>query len=175
MRQYIRVECVNEKTNESIGGYFAVLMMLLSKRAGVSPDVGIDEMIEKIQITNTQDMQNLLIALMELGDLPQPEIYKSDTENYVCLYEVHEFYEAMYCLDVLREMLEKDNSNFTIKTKDFYLEDDEITYFDGYQIVISKETYKKHFSEQDYFYLPLKILETEILYEEALEDFEEDE
>ncbi len=175
MRRYIRVECVNRNTGESIGGYFGALTAILARKLSLPANADIDVMAEKMQQSDAPDMETIYQIMIELGDLPYPEIYLNDKENYVCLYEMHEFYEAMYSLQELDELVRKDNRKLAIECREFYLEDDEVVYSDGYQIVISKEVYDAYSKEYDYRSLASMIEEMEDFFSEEFDDFDEDE
>lgn len=76
----------------------------------------------------------------------------------------------MDALDLLCDMMKNAGWKFTLMGKYFNLEEDEIVYSDGYQIVISKEVYEKHRNDTKYRYICDMVNEMEV---NRLMEFEE--
>lgn len=170
MRRYVRIECVNKETEESIGGYISALCDFLAYWLGIEPTEDIEFLTEKFQESKDTDKETLYYIMFVLSDLPIPEVYSDDRANYVCLYEEDEFYEVMDALDILCDMMKNAGWKFTLMGKYFNLEENEIVYSDGYQIVISKEVYEKHRNDTKYCYICDMVNEMEM---NRLMEFEE--
>jgi hypothetical protein len=168
---YIRVECVDKSTGESRGGYMCAIMMMLAILLDVSPDIDMELFVEKLDKTENPIVQNLLVSLIYLGDIPKPNIYEADKVNNVCLYTENEFYEAIYALASVADMLvEITDDQYSLQYKQFVIEEEDILYEDLYQIVLSKETYNER--KDDYPYYDVRDLRDELEGDEWSEDLE---
>lgn len=174
MRRYVRIECVNKETEESIGGCISALCVFLACRLGIGPTEDIEFLTEKFQESKDTDKATLYYIIFTLSDLPIPEVYLNDRENYVCLYEEDEFCEVMDALDLLCDMMKNAGWKFTLMGKYFNLEEDEIVYSDGYQIVISKEVYEKHRNDTKYRYICDMVNEMEVNRLMEYEEFDDE-
>ena len=151
MKKYIRVECLDMTTNNSIGGLYSALIGLLLNKLGLPLGSDAKRVYETVRMITDADAKAMLYILQELCEIDIPDIYKNDIENHICLYEETEFWNIADLLVEANELLEEYTEGCrSICCKDFYLEDDEILYSDAYQIVIAKETYDKHFEENPY-------------------------
>ena len=142
---YYRVELYDEIKEESQGGYMCAVMMMMSLAMKVPPTISDEELLSLIAEKRTPETIDLLTILADLGDIPKPEIYDKDSANNICLYQEHEFFEAVYDLYKIDEMLREitdDKYSLSYITFDAIGEDD-ILYEDPYQIVISRETYEE--------------------------------
>lgn len=142
---YYRVELYDEIKEESQGGYMCAVMMMMSLAMKVPPTISDEELLSLIAEKRTPEAIDLLTILADLGDIPKPEIYDKDSANNICLYQEHEFFEAVYDLYKIDEMLREitdDKYSLSYITFDAIGEDD-ILYEDPYQIVISRETYEE--------------------------------
>ena len=150
---YIRVECIDNVTGESRGGYVCAIIMMFALMLGVSPNIDRDELSGMLDTTQDPEVQDLLLAFVDLGDIPKPDVYEADKMNRVCLYTESEFYEAVYDLaDVAEMLLDKMGCRYSLLYKQCVIEEEAILYEDPYQIVISRETYdsiKEDFPYQD--------------------------
>ena len=142
---YYRVELYDEIKEESQGGYMCAVLMMMSLAMKVPPTISDEELLSLIAEKRTPEAIDLLTILADLGDIPKPEIYDKDSANNICLYQEHEFFEAVYDLYKIDEMLREitdDKYSLSYITFDAIGEDD-ILYEDPYQIVISRETYEE--------------------------------
>lgn len=128
------------------------IMMLFVFMLNVSPDIDMDQLSEMLDNTKNSEVQSLLPAFVNLGDIPKPDIYEADKNNHVCLYTEDEFYEAIYDLGYIAELLmDILNCRYSLEYKPFTIDEEDILYDDGYQVVISKETYNAR--KEDYEYM----------------------
>ena len=82
---------------------------------------------------------------MVLSDIPQPEIYIQDKANKICLYQKSEFDECYEELvDISMMLSDVTDGEMILIYKELDLAEEEILYDDGYQVVISRETYEKY-------------------------------
>ena len=126
-KTYIRVECVENETGESCGGYMCAIMMLFGLMLNVSPDIDMDEFSEMLDKTKNPEVQSLLPAFVSLGDIPKPDIYEADKNNHVCLYTEDEFYEAIYDLSYIAELLmDILNCQYSLEYKPFTIDEEDI-------------------------------------------------
>lgn len=172
MKRYVRIECVNEETEKSIGGCFSALEAFLACKLGIEPTEDSSYLMDKLQESKDPDKEELYYISFVLNDLPKPEIYINDRQNYVCLYEEDEFCGVMDALESLCDMMENAGLKFILKGKYFYLEEDEIEYSDGMQIVISKEIYEMHRNDTKYRHICDMVGEMEMDRLMELEGFE---
>jgi hypothetical protein len=150
MGTFYRVECYDVNKEKSLGGYVSALEVLMRRRLGVSHLISDEEYSRMIVESEDEEVRELAALMMTLLDIPQPDIYKEDCQNYICLYQYEEFTEAVELLGDLAIMLEEEIPSLTLLVKEFELEPEEILYDDGYQIVISKDSYNKHKDESEY-------------------------
>ena len=154
-RKYYRVECFEESRGHrrSLGGFVNAIMATLAWMIRVPPDS--PDFSEKLMETKDPDARMLLAAWFTLCDIPRPEIYENDKENHYCLYTKNEFDEALYGLLTVNEYLMEWSADLTLRYRVFLLEEKDILYNDGYQVVISKDTYDRLNSKKSY---PLGLL-----------------
>lgn len=108
MKRYVRIECVNKETEESIGGCISALCVFLACRLGIGPTEDIEFLTEKFQESKDTDKATLYYIIFALSDLPIPEVYLDDRANYVCLYEEDEIvYSDGYQIVISKEVYEK--------------------------------------------------------------------
>lgn len=72
--QYIRVECIDNTSGESKGGYMCAIMMIMALKLKVSPDIGNEKLLEELSKSNDPEIYDLIPLLGMLGDIPQPEV-----------------------------------------------------------------------------------------------------
>lgn len=140
---FYRVETINEE-GETIGGYVSALFYLFSLILDVNLEEIDGDMLEA-NIGFSPEFDRLFMTLGLLCDIPKPEEYIENNENY-CLYQKNDFlsdeiYELQTLDDILRDMTD---NKYALICKKFLLTDDELIYEDIYQVVISKETYNRH-------------------------------
>lgn len=165
--QYIRVECVDNTSGESKGGYMCAIMMIMALKLNLSPDIENEKLSEKLFGSGDPEVLDLAALLEMLGDIPQPTIYIEDKKNHICLYQMPEFKEVVEDLAEVSYILEEvSKEQYSLCFKQFDIDEKEILYEDTYQIVISKETYDKKKDEYDYADVSFAVEETD--------EFEED-
>ncbi|MFR3728281.1 hypothetical protein [Lacrimispora sp.] len=54
--QYIRVECIDNTTGESKGGYMCAMMMIMALKLNLSPDIGNEKLLEELSKSNDPDL-----------------------------------------------------------------------------------------------------------------------
>ena len=168
---YYRVECVDNMTYETQGGYMCAAMMMLSHISGVNPELDDENILKALSESKSPELMELLSLIVGLGDIPIPSVYKEDKKNHICLYNEEEFYEAIDILAEVSELLEEMTSGkYSLYYKTFdYVPEEEILYEDGYQIVISRDLYEN--IKDDYPYNSL-LLALQILEERDNEDWD---
>lgn len=143
--KYIRVETMNTHTEETLGGYICAAHTILSIMLGVPPATSDEEFTRLINESDNPEVQDVLSEIMVLSDIPQPDIYIQDKSNKICLYQQSEFDECYEELvDISMMLSDVSDGEMILIYKEFDLAEDEILYDDGYQVVISRETYEKH-------------------------------
>ena len=142
-RLFYRVETINDK-GRTIGGYVSALFYLFSQVLNVNPDK-IDENLIKASIGSSPEFDKLFMMMRLLCDIPKPEEFIKNRENY-CLYQKDTFMnDEIYELQTLDNILrDKTDDYFALICKKFLLNEDELIYEDEYQVVISADTYKRH-------------------------------
>ena len=149
-REFIRVETIDDNS-KPVGGYVSTVFLLLSKLLKVRPDELTAERMEQVLNDCTdEDVMNIWSTYMMLGDIQPPEIYTDNPQKYVCLYQPSEFEEEFTELCYLSDMTDYLLKDSQLVFRSFFLSDDEIIYEDGYQIVITRETYDNH-QNDDFF------------------------
>lgn len=142
--KYIRVETLNTLTEETLGGYICAAHTILSLKLGVPPTTSDEELARNINDLDDPEVQDVFSTIMVLSDIPQPEIYIQDKQSKICLYQQSEFDECYEELvDISMMLSDVTDGEMILIYKEFDLAEDEILYGDGYQAVISKETYEK--------------------------------
>lgn len=137
MRTYYRVETVDSIDGTVRGGYMAALHAYILLKYGPEADI--------------KDIKDgLLPSLVYLCDIPVPEIYSNNKEDYICLYTEYGFIEAGSVLQDLNSYVMDELGDMELFVKRFNLASSEIVYEDEYQIVIHRSTYDKHKTE-DYY------------------------
>lgn len=157
--RYIRVEGMDLSTDETFGGFMSAATLLLTSKLDLPPECSMEEISEKVNASTDPEVYHMLAAIMCLADIPQPEIYINDRKNHYCLYSPEEYEEIREDLYWISDHLRDLCDDFVLVSKEFFLRDDEILYDDGYQIVISKETYDRHKAENKYEALEYSLLE----------------
>lgn len=143
--KYIRVETMNTHTEETLGGYMCAAHSILSIKLGVPPIAENEELASIINESDNPEVQEVLSTIMVLSDIPQPELYVQDKVNKICLYQRSEFDECYEELvDISMMLSDASDGELILIYKEFELRQDELLYDDGYQVVISKETYEKY-------------------------------
>lgn len=143
---FIRVETMDNKKGKTAGGYECSLHTLLAIALGVAPPDN-DEELEKLisESLDKPEVRDSLSAMLVLNDIPRPEIYVQDKDNYVCLYRWSEFDECYEDLaDISLRLIDATGGKMNLIYKEFDIREDEIVYEDQFQIVISKQTYDKY-------------------------------
>ena len=166
---FYRVECVNNVTDETQGGYMCAAMTMLSFVSGVVPSLDEDKILEAISHAKDPRMVELMSLLIELGDIPIPDVY-ADKKNNICLYKKEEFFEALDILAEMSNLLEEmTGGNYTLYYKSIdCLPEEIILYDDVYQVVIPREAYDS--IKNDYSYNSLEFA-IQILEERIEEDW----
>lgn len=158
-QKFIRVEGMDYEKDETFGGFMSAATLLLTTKLNLPPSCGMEEISEKLNQILDPEILHLVGAIMCVGDIPYPEIYVNDRKNHYCLYSPEEFEEIredLYWIsDKLRDLCE----DFGLIFKEFFLQENEILYNDGYQIVISKKTYDRHNKEAKYEPLDYSLIE----------------
>lgn len=147
---FVRVETIQLSDMQSVGGYMCAVNSLLALFLGIKPTDDAEELVQLVDESDKPEVQFLMAAFYELGDIPHPEIYVNDKANHICLYQGEEFEEIRDYLQDISDLLTDYTKDLVLAYKEFYLDDEEILYSDPYQIVISKETYEKHKEEAIY-------------------------
>lgn len=160
--QYIRVECIDNTSGESKGGYMCAIMMIMALKLNVSPEIGNEKLLEELSKSNDPELRDLIPLLGTLGDIPQPEGYIEDKKNHVCLYQLSEFYEEVDDLAEVSFILEETSEErYSLCYKRFDIDETEILYEDPFQIVISKETYDEKNNDLDYIDVAFAVEESD--------------
>ncbi len=142
--KYIRVETLNTHTEETLGGYICAAHSILSVKLGVPPTTSDEELARIINESDDPEVEDAFSTIMVLSDIPQPEIYIQDKPNKICLYQQSEFDECYEeRVDISMMLSDVSDGEMILIYKEFDLVEDEILYDDGYQVVISRETYEK--------------------------------
>lgn len=143
--KYIRVETMNTHTEETLGGYICAAHSILSVKLGVPPTISDEELARIINESDDPEVEDVFSTIMVLSDIPQPEIYIQDKQNKICLYQQSEFDECYEELvDISMMLSDVTDGEMILIYKEFDLAEEEILYDDGYQVVISRETYEKY-------------------------------
>ena len=143
--KYIRVETMNTRTEETLGGYICAAHSILSVKLGVPPTTSDEELARIINESDDPEVEDVFSTIMVLSDIPQPEIYIQDKQNKICLYQQSEFDECYEELvDISMMLSDVTDGEMILIYKGFDLAEEEILYDDGYQVVISRETYEKY-------------------------------
>lgn len=147
---FVRVETIQLSDMQSVGGYMCAVNSLLALFLGIKPTDDAEELVQLVDESDKPEVQLLMAAFYELGDIPHPDIYINDKANHICLYQCGEFEEIRDYLQDISDLLTDYTKDLVLAYKEFYLDEEEILYSDPYQIVISKETYEKHKEEAIY-------------------------
>ena len=150
MRTFYRIETINMDEGYSVGGYMAAVDALLCKKLGIEPNYTAEELHIELSKSKDPDVRQIMVSFAMLCDILIPEVHRCNKDNTYCLYFKEEFDEAVEILNGLRNIMIREMPAYTFRYKTFKLNNDEITYEDPYQIVITKEVYEKHKNDSKY-------------------------
>lgn len=151
MRTFYRIETLNmDEGGSPVGGYMRAVDAMLCIKLGISPKHTAEELHKAVNSSDDPDVQELMVCMSLLCDIPIPDIYKENQDNMYCLYNKAEYDEAVYILNRLRGIMIDTIPAYAFRHKKFKLSDDEIVYEDPYQVVITKEIYDKHYNDSKY-------------------------
>ena len=162
-RVFYRVETIDEK-GVITGGCMGVAMALLSMIGKIDP-ANIDERKIAMLQGSSIEYDTAFSILAALGCVPKPEVYLKNLDNF-CLYSdsfyMFRTYGAFSALDSLMEKVME--GKFRLILKEFKIDNSDILYEDDYQIVISRNAYRKYNDGCSYKYIrDLKPDSTELL------------
>lgn len=103
--RYIRVETMNTRTEETLGGYICAAHTILSIVLRVPPTTSDEEFARLINESDDPEVQDVFSTIMVLSYIPQPEIYIQDKSDKICLYQQAEFDECYEELVAISMML----------------------------------------------------------------------
>ena len=152
-RTFYRIETLDmAQDGVPKSGYMGPLTAILCKMLGLKVNHTPEELHKALNTTRNPEIMQFWGYIMCLIDIPIPEIYKQNknTNNYYCLYTREEYKEAAEILKDLQYEMSIYLPQYSFKYKKFKLSEEELLYEDGYQVVIAKDVYDKHFADSEY-------------------------
>ena len=143
IKLFVRVETYNLDEKRTQGGYICATETIMALKLGVSPDCTAEEWANLIEQSDDPEVHELLKIINLLCDIPQPTIYVGDKKNYYCLYPYRAFEDLEGDFNYISSLLYVlSKGKFCLINRIISMSDEDLEYSDGYQVVVSKETYK---------------------------------
>ncbi|MCR5596130.1 MAG: hypothetical protein K6G12_09795 [Lachnospiraceae bacterium] len=157
--RYYRVEAIDHRRDEMVGGYISAIDLIMKQRFGITSDEEpIEAIHRKFQEAADNDAELFLFAtaFFTVSCIPIPPEYKQDSVNRFCLLKSEVFEEVLPAFHIIDHFLtDITDDGVDLRLKVFNLKKSELLYEDSYQVVISKDVYDMYKGENEYILLPV--------------------
>ena len=142
---YYRVETMDAKTGETVGGYVSASLAITYKAVGLKPGCSAEDLCAALVLTSNENALTIYRQMAVLGGVAQPEVYVNDRPNNYCLYTADGLWAATPSLKKVDKAIRKEsNGLYYLICRRVEIPDESILYEDEDQVVITKEDYGRY-------------------------------